>query len=208
MASRAFSHQLEQPRFLNWGGRLGGLAAFLAAGLLPILFDVFGVLPVLGMTNPDTVASERFPPVPGAGLTLTYLAVATFIYQGAVTPEARVDAVAGVVIVRGSVFTTTIPLAATESVGVGPGAPSVTAGGRTIPNYALMAPNLPEFRWNRRRRQRAFRDAVLNARAAQVPSGRPAAVTRSVTGLAAPQLAMVALDAAYIAWGFIASTTH
>lgn len=132
-----------------------------------------------------------------------HLALATAIYQGAVTPEARIDTLAGVVVVRGSIFTTTIPLPTVETVRVGSGLPWINTGGRNISNYALMAPNLPEFRWNRRRRQKAFRDAVLTARATHVSNDKLKAITRSVTGLAGPQIAMVAVDAAYIAWGLI-----
>lgn len=206
MAQRTLSQQLGQSRFLNRGGRLGGLAAWLGAGLLPVMFDVFGILPVLGMTNPDTGAPEWLPHAAATGVTLGYLLIATAIYQGAVTPEARLDTLAGVVIVRNSVLTTTIPLAAVETIGVGPGVPWIIAGGRKVFVYGLIGPNLPEFRWNRRRRQKAFRDAVLTARAAQVTSVPPREVTRSVTGLAWPQLALVAVDVVYIACGLVAST--
>ncbi|WP_353509923.1 hypothetical protein, partial [Intrasporangium sp.] len=151
-------------RFLNWGGRLGGLLVWLGAGLLPIAYDLFDVLPVPGLIARFDATSDRFMPGEATGYTLAYLAIATVVYQAAVTPEARLNRETGGVVVVGPLFTTKIPLALVDAVRVQPGVPNVAADGRDIPVYALISSNLPELGPFRRRRQKAFRDAVLAAR--------------------------------------------
>lgn len=173
---------------------------WLGAGLLPIVYDLFGVLPVPGLIARFDATSEPFMPIEATGYSLAYLAIATVVYQAAVTPEARLDSSAGIVVVVGPLFTTTIPLALVDAVRVQPGVPDVAADGRDVPVYALIAPNVPEFGPFRRRRQKAFRDAVLVARSGLAESP-PRAITRSVTGLCGAQIALILIDIAYIVWG-------
>lgn len=199
--------ELADVRFLNWGGRLGGILCWLVAGLLPLIFDFFGVLPLFGMTDPISGAPEAFPPTEAAGYTLYWLVMATVIYQIAVIPEARLNSRDAVVVIQGSVFTTTVPLGAVDAVRVGPGVPVLAAAGQDIAVYALIAPNLPEFGPFRRRRQKAFRAAVLAAREACTAKEQPKAASKALTGLSKAQVAMVAVNGAYAAWGLL-STTH
>jgi len=192
-------------RFLNWGGRLGAVLGWLIVGLLPLTFDFFGVLPGLGMTDPSAGAPDAFPPAEAAGYTLYWLVMATFIYQVGVIPEALLKRQEGVVAIRGSVFTTTVPLGAVDAVRVGPGVPVLTAAGQDIPVYALIAPNLPEFGPSRRRRQKAFRAAVLSAQEAHSAT-QLRGPSRAVTGLSKPQIAMAIVNAIYAVFGLLSAT--
>lgn len=193
-------------RFLNWGARLGGLLCWLVVGLIPLSFDFFGVLPLLGMTDPASGTPDAFAPAEAAGYTLYWLVVATGIYQLVVIPEARLDATEGSLVVRGPLFTTTVPLAALDSVRIGPGVPLLASAGRSIPVYALTAPNLPEFGPFRRRLQKAFRAAVLAARDVPAPSEASNAPARTITGLSKPQVAMAIVNVAYAVYGLLSTT--
>ena len=193
-------------RFLNWGGRLGGVLCWLIVGLLPLTFDFFGVLPGVGMTDPSNGAPDAFPPGEAAANTLYWLVMATGIYQVAVVPEALIQRQEGVVIIRGSVFTTTVPLGAVDAVRVGPGVPWLTAAGQDISVYALIAPNLPEFGLFRRRRQKAFRAAVLAAQETHAAKSRLNAPSRAITGLSKPQIAMAIVNAIYAIFGLLSTT--
>ncbi len=193
-------------RFLIWGGRLGGVLCWLAVGLLPLTFDFFGVLPIFGMTDPLTGSPEVFAPAEAAGFTLYWLVMATCIYQIAVVPEALLNEKEGVLVIRGTVFTTTVPLVAVDAVRVGPGVPVIAAGGRDIPVYALIAPNLPEFGRFRRRRQKAFRAAVLAAQATTDLNVQLRAPSRVVTGLSKPQVATAFVNGVYMVCGLLSTT--
>ncbi|MGO4600305.1 hypothetical protein [Terrabacter sp. 2YAF2] len=193
-------------RFLNWGGRFGGVLAWLIVGLLPLAFDFFGVLPGVGMTDASNGAPDAFPPAEAAGYTLYWLVMATFIYQVAVIPEALLKRQEGVVVIRGSAFTTAVPLGAVDAVRVGPGVPVLAAAGQDIPVYALIAPNLPEFGPFRRRRQKAFRAAVLAAKEVHVTKTQLEAPARAITGLSKPQVAMAIVNAIYTVFGLLSTT--
>jgi hypothetical protein len=194
-------------RFLNWGGRLGGVLCWLVAGLLPLTFDFFGVLPgPLGMIDPLDGSPDVSPPAEAAGYTLCYLVIATVVYQLAVVPEALLKRQEGVVVIRGSVFTTTVPLGAVDAVRVGPGVPVLAAAGQDIPVYALIAPNLPEFGPFRRRRQKAFRAGVLAAQETHAAQAELKAPSRTMTGLSKAQVAMAFVNAVYAVWGLLATT--
>jgi hypothetical protein len=206
MSEPALNVESVSVRFLNWGGRLGGVLCWLAVGLLPLTFDFFGVLPVLGMIDPLDCSPEVDPPAEAAGYTLCWLVMATFIYQLVVVPEALLKRREGVVVIRGSVFTTTVPLDAVDAVRVGPGVPVLAAAGQDIPVYALIAPNLPEFGPFRRRRQKAFRAAVLAAQETGAAKTELKTPSRTMTGLSKAQVAMAFVNAVYAVWGLLTTT--
>ena len=206
MREPALNAESASVRFLNWGGRLGGVLCWLVVGLVPLTFDFFGVLPLLGMSDPVSGSPDSFSSAEAAGYTVYWLVLATCIYQLVVIPEARLSATEGSLVVRGPLFTTTVPLAAIDSVRVGPGVPLLALAGRNIPVYALTAPNLPEFGPFRRQRQKAFHAAVLAARDVPAPSGAPKAPARTITGLSKPQVAMAIVDVGYAVYGLLSVT--
>lgn len=110
---------------------------------MPLTFDFFGALPGLGMTDPLDGSPDVFPPAEAARYTLYWLVMATCIHQVVIVPEALLKQQEGVVVIRGSVFTTTVPLGAVDAVRVGPGVPVLPAAGQDIPSTPSLLPTCP-----------------------------------------------------------------
>ena len=184
--------------FVQPWGRAGGVLAWLLLGLMPLGYDVFGVLPFhrgLDEPMPDAVV-----------ITLGYAALSVLVFQAAVRPMVKVREDAWTLTVVGPVFTTEIPLDVVDAIRLQPGPLIVAAGGKDIPANCLMYPHIPvPHFWSRYHRR--LKDHVSRLKESRPAASRAsiADLRRRLTGPHPALLTLLGIDLAYVAYGFWAT---